>query len=68
MPIEFSALHLNTSIEKELYEIYDITGRLIDFTVRRPILLFNNLNNLHWNLIRLIHEPQPEIQFFEPLG
>jgi hypothetical protein len=34
----------------------------------KSIVFVCNSNNIHWNLIRVVRSPSPEIQLFEPMG
>lgn len=70
MPVEFVMLglsnHCNSKVDFE--DTCDIMGRRLNFddpTI--PILIIFNLNNIHWNLIRIIRSPHPELQLFEPM-
>jgi hypothetical protein len=73
MPIDFS-LFISTEpntkrgIGKEENTI-DILGRIVSSKDRSvPIVIIFNMNNIHWNLIRIIFSPKPELQLFEPMG
>ncbi len=55
------------------FHIKDILGGEIDYASRKPIVFMANIENLHWNLIRVVHEshlryPTSEVQVFEPMG
>jgi hypothetical protein len=55
------------------FEIKDILGGKIDYASKKPIIFMANIENLHWNLIRVVHEPHlryasSEVQVFEPMG
>ncbi|CAN0129156.1 unnamed protein product, partial [Discosporangium mesarthrocarpum] len=83
MPIEFAALSLRSMgldgsgngggsggscPSAEALELRDIRGRKIDYSERRPVIFLANIQNLHWNLLRVEHHPVPELQLFEPMG
>ncbi|CAN0541394.1 unnamed protein product, partial [Scytosiphon promiscuus] len=46
----------------------DILGRPIVYSERRPVIFLTHVNNVHWNLLRVEHDPVPELQLFEPMG
>lgn len=47
----------------------DILGGLVDYEdVSRPIVVVFNIQNIHWNLVRVIRSPEPQLQLFEPMG
>ncbi|CAM9743525.1 unnamed protein product, partial [Choristocarpus tenellus] len=84
MPIEFAALSLRgmgldssgggaggrsgPPPDPKTLELRDILGRKIIYRERRPIIFLANIQNLHWNLLRVEHVPVPELQLFEPMG
>jgi hypothetical protein len=65
LPIDFVVLAMST---KEMKNVTDIIGRKVDFKSKRPIVFICNAQNIHWNMIRIIFLPQPEVQLFEPMG
>jgi hypothetical protein len=71
MSIDFVVLSLsdeNTTVA-ELQQATDILGRKVDYVKdKRPIVFVCNSHNIHWNLIRVLREPKPELQVFEPMG
>lgn len=46
----------------------DILGRPIVYSEKRPVIFLTHVNNVHWNLLRVEHDPVPELQLFEPMG
>jgi hypothetical protein len=71
MSVDFVVLSLSgTSTTKEdLVQATDISGRKVDYTVTtNPIVFVCNSNNIHWNLIRIVRGPKPELHMFEPMG
>eukprot|EP00903_Cladosiphon_okamuranus_P014510 g13459.t1 len=46
----------------------DILGRPIVYAEKRPVIFVTHVNNVHWNLLRVEHDPVPELQLFEPMG
>jgi hypothetical protein len=74
MSIDFVVLSLSgiTSDKNEMMKATDITGRIIDYNSEndnaKSIVFVCNSNNIHWNLIRVVRSPQPELQLFEPMG
>lgn len=73
MSIDFVVLSLSgTSTSKaDLQQATDISGRKLDYLSKdkkHPIVFVCNSNNIHWNLIRVVREPKPELQVFEPMG
>ena len=69
MPIEFAAFRLREMSDQMAMEsCTDILGRRIDYAAKRPILFLANIQNLHWNLLRVRHTPVPELELYEPLG
>ncbi|CAM9716816.1 unnamed protein product [Sphacelaria rigidula] len=49
-------------------EYRDILGRPVVYSERKSIVFLTHVNNVHWNLLRVEHEPVPELQLFEPMG
>ncbi|CAM9367762.1 unnamed protein product, partial [Chrysoparadoxa australica] len=69
MPIEFAAFRLpNMHSKADMSNCTDILGRTIDLSMKKPIIFMANIQNLHWNLLRVQHYPVPELQLFEPMG
>lgn len=84
MPIDFSVMCLNgwgssTSVPATAHMggdgscprgmvFRDILGRPIIYSEKRSVVFFTHVNNIHWNLLRVEHEPVPELQLFEPMG
>lgn len=49
--------------------LLDLLGRSVAFDdPTRPIVFVANVKGIHWNLFRVTHEPEPELQLFEPMG
>ncbi|CAM9131639.1 unnamed protein product [Pylaiella littoralis] len=46
----------------------DILGRPVVYSEKRPVIFLTHVNNVHWNLLRVEHNPVPELQLFEPMG
>ena len=46
----------------------DILGRPVVYSEKKPMIFFTHVSNVHWNLLRVEHEPVPELQLFEPMG
>lgn len=46
----------------------DVLGHPIVYSEKRPVIFLTNVNNVHWNLLRVEHDPVPELQLFEPMG
>lgn len=46
----------------------DVLGRPIVYSEKRPVIFLTHVNNVHWNLLRVEHDPVPELQLFEPMG
>jgi len=69
MPVEFAAFRLKSSkTQADCLHITDILGNRIDYKNPKSIIFFANIQNMHWNLVRVEHNPFPEVQLFEPLG
>ena len=71
MSIDFVVLSLSgTSSDKDgLQKSTDITGRRVDYSdPTKSVVFVCNSNNIHWNLIRVVRSPEPELQLFEPMG
>eukprot|EP01031_Cornospumella_fuschlensis_P026733 gene26733-32304_t len=63
---DFVGLPLKKS---EYFQVTDILGKPLDFKDKvTPIIFILNSNNIHWNLLRVVRYPKPELQLFEPLG
>lgn len=66
LPVDFERLTLSKA---ELDHLTDINGKMIDYTdTEKPFLIIFNARNIHWNLIRVVLRPKPELQLFEPMG
>lgn len=61
-------LHDSKTNKSDYDGLTDIMGRLLQYQLHRPIIFLWNKGNIHWTLIRAIFHPQPELQFFEPMG
>lgn len=58
-----------TFSKRDYLQITDINGKIVDYSdLRRPIVFIVNSQNIHWNLIRVVRYPQPQLQLFEPMG
>lgn len=72
MPVDFSVMCLNgwgsSSSSTSDTSLHDILGRPIVSSQTKPVVFFTHLNNNHWNLLRVVHDPEPELQLFEPMG
>lgn len=69
MPVDFTAFDLNSAKKSDYEHTIDIIGRPVNYEdPSRPIVLAFNSKNIHWNLIRIIRSPIPELQLFEPMG
>ena len=69
MSIDFVVLSLSTMKKSELEQATDIRGNKVNYNdPKKPIVFVYNSKNIHWNLIRVIRYPKPELQLFEPMG
>ena len=69
MSIDFVVLALSTLDRDDLEQATDLAGKKVDYSQSKmPIVFVCNANNIHWNLIRVIRSPKPELQLFEPMG
>ena len=69
MSIDFVVLSLSTMKKNELEQATDIRGEKLNYNnPKKPIVFVYNSRNIHWNLIRVIRYPKPELQLFEPMG
>jgi hypothetical protein len=69
LSIDFAVLALSTLTRIELEQATDIRGNKLNYDdPSKPIIFVCNSQNIHWNLIRIIRSPQPELQLFEPIG
>lgn len=69
MSIDFAVLSLSSADRNELEQLRDIQGRVVDYqNPKAPIVFFCNANGVHWNLIRVLRHPTPQLQVFEPMG
>jgi hypothetical protein len=63
---DFASLTTNMSPSDR---VTDIRGQVLDYKdVKRPIVFVFTSQNIHWNLLRVIRSPTPEMQLFEPMG
>jgi hypothetical protein len=66
---DFGMLSKSSFHNADFEGITDINGRLLDYSdTKTPIVFIVNARNIHWNLIRVVRHPFPELQLFEPLG
>ena len=69
MSIDFVVLHLSSKNKSELELATDISGKRLNYLdPYMPIVFVCNSKDIHWNLIRVIRYPKPELQLFEPMG
>jgi len=69
MSVDFAVLSLRPSAScSELSELRDILGERLDYKDFAPIIFLYNANGIHWNLIRVVRRPSPQLQLFEPMG
>lgn len=72
MPVDFSVMCLSgwgsSFSSTSDTSFHDILGRPIVSSQTKPMVFFTHLNNNHWNLLRVVHDPEPELQLFEPMG
>ena len=69
LPVDFAVmLSLPSSSTSELFNATDILGRKLRYDSKRPMLLLYNAKNIHWILIKIQLDPQPQLQLFEPMG
>jgi len=70
MSIDFVVLSLSgtSTTVADLQQATDISGRQLDYASNKPIVFVCNSNNIHWNLIRIVRDPIPQLQVFEPMG
>jgi hypothetical protein len=69
MSIDFVVLSLSSLNRMDLEQATDISGKKVDYSnPKTPIVFVCNSNKIHWNLIRVIRYPKPELQLFEPMG
>lgn len=48
---------------------HDILNNPINYKDKKtPIVLIFHAQNIHWNLLRVVRYPSPELQLFEPMG
>jgi hypothetical protein len=50
------------------YQVRDILGRQVDYTLDTPIVFIVNVGHIHWNLFRVTLSPTAKLQLFEPMG
>ncbi len=67
--VDFARLHANDTKD----DVTDILGRPwrsgFNFSSHdSSLIFFVNAQNIHWTLIRVLLFPQPELQFYEPMG
>jgi Ulp1 protease family, C-terminal catalytic domain len=65
MPVEFILFGASTS-NCETIDIIGTRMKLDDDSAH--IIIVIHSANIHWNLLRIIRSPQPEMQLFEPMG
>jgi hypothetical protein len=68
--VDFARLHANDTNKDEVTDILGRSWRT-NFDLNSPessLIFFVNAQNIHWTLIRVLLVPQPELQFFEPMG
>lgn len=69
MSVDFVVLSLSSHSKMELHSITDITGKYLNYDdPTKSFVFICNAQNIHWNLIRVIRHPHPELQLFEPMG
>ncbi|CAM9139888.1 unnamed protein product [Ectocarpus fasciculatus] len=69
LPVDFAVmLSLPSSNTSELFNATDILGRKLRYDSKRPMLLLYNAKNIHWILIKIQMDPEPQLQLFEPMG
>lgn len=69
MSIDFVVLALTSLSRTELEQATDIIGNKVNYKdTRKSIVFICNAQNIHWNLIRVVRYPEPELQLFEPMG
>jgi|EP00945_MAST-04E_sp_MAST-4E-sp1_P005894 hypothetical protein len=71
LPTMFAAHDLQRAhVQNKLktMELTDVLGNTVDPTAAREMIFTFNVMNRHWNVVRLILSPQPELQLFEPMG
>lgn len=69
MSIDFAVLSLSSLDRLDLEQATDIAGKRVDYAnPHTPIVFVCNSKSIHWNLIRVIRHPRPELQLFEPMG
>lgn len=69
MSIDFAVLSLSSLDRLDLEQATDISGKRVDYkNPQTPIVFVCNSKSIHWNLIRVIRYPRPELQLFEPMG
>ena len=68
LAIDFSIISLSSLNRADLFEATDILGRKLRYENRQPMVLLYNSKNIHWILIRIQFDPEPELQLFEPMG
>ena len=49
-------------IKLKTMELTDVLGNTVDPTAAREMIFTFNVMNRHWNVVRLILSPQPELQ------
>lgn len=70
--VEFANLYKNNTDPINFDNITDILGNKIlsPRLVKRPksLIFFINAQNIHWNLIHVILNPEPKLHLYEPMG
>lgn len=68
LSVEF-AHYLSLKESKTIFDVVDITGSKINIAdTTRPLVMILNAAKIHWNMIRVVRSPVPELQLFEPMG
>eukprot|EP01038_Epipyxis_sp_PR26KG_P012385 gene12385-16613_t len=68
LSIDFAA-YIVSSSTSNTERITDINGCYINYDDQtKPLVFILNAHKIHWNLIRVIRYPEPELQLFEPMG
>ncbi|CAM9781153.1 unnamed protein product [Ectocarpus sp. 4 AP-2014] len=63
-----AATAANAALADQSMVFKDVLGRPIVYSEKRPVIFLTHVNNVHWNLLRVEHDPVPELQLFEPMG
>ena len=69
MSSDFIAMALSTDSKLEMENFTDIIGNKIDYKdPKKTIIFLYNSHNIHWNLFRVVREPEPVLALLEPMG